>query len=177
MRRRITRDEAALWRRTVQNVRPLGQPVKGGEQTRLTSPATGLPAKKAPMSPRAHEAIKPPRQDPFASGDPKADRSVRRGRKSIDATFDLHGHTQVTARAALYGFLLEARSRGHGCVLVITGKGASPDRLGRGILRTRFREWITEDAFRQHIVRAAAAHPRHGGTGAFYVFLKTAMRK
>ena len=84
---------------------------------------------------------------------------------------------QVTARAALYGFLLEAAARGHRCVLVITGKGVRPDgfnsgRLGAGILRRRFREWLNEDAFRQHVVRAAPAHPRHGGTGAFYVFLK-----
>lgn len=179
MRRRITPGEKALWQRAVRNVEPLTPVCAGQEQLRRPGPSTGLPPDKklSPLSPRSLNVKKPQRQDPFASGDPKADRLARRGRKSIDATFDLHGHTQVTARAALYGFLLEARARGHGCVLIITGKGGSSGYAGRGVLRAGFKNWLSEDAFRQHIVRAAAAHPRHGGGGAFYVFLKTAGRK
>ena len=178
MRRRVTPGEDALWRRTVRNVKPLGSADKGSEPLPRSGPATGLSGKNtSTLTPRAYEAPRPQRHDPFSAGDPKADRMVRRGRRSIDATFDLHGHTQVTARAALYGFLLEARARGHSCVLIITGKGGSLDHAGRGVLRTRFRDWLAEDAFRQHIIRAAAAHPRHGGGGAFYVFLKTAGRK
>ncbi len=178
-RRRITPGEQALWRRAVRNVTPLSRNAAGQpEQIKRSGTPTGVPAQKPPsIAPRAHETRKPLRQDPFAAGDPKADRLVRRGRKAIDATFDLHGHTQVTARAALYGFLLEARARGYGCVLIITGKGASSGHPGRGVLRARFKDWLSEDAFRQHIVRASAAHPRHGGGGAYYVFLKTSTRK
>ena len=177
-RRRISPGEEALWRRAVRNVTPLERIPAGPEPLRRAGLSTGLPAQKtAPIASRVHETAKPQRQDPFSAGDPKVDRLVQRGRKTIDATFDLHGHTQVTARAALYGFLLEARARGHGCVLIITGKGASSGHAGRGVLRARFKDWLSEDAFRQHVVRAAAAHPRHGGGGAFYVFLKTAARK
>lgn len=167
-----------MWRRATRNVTPIKRLPAGPEPSRRVAPSTGLPAPKtSPIAPRTHEVVKPQRQGPFSAGDPKADRLVRRGRKTIDATFDLHGHTQVTARAALYGFLLEARARGYGCVLIITGKGASSDHAGRGVLRARFKEWLLEDAFRQHVIRAAAAHPRHGGGGAFYVFLKTTGRK
>lgn len=174
MRRRVTPGEKALWQRAVRNVKPLDPADRHSENLPRPGPAIDLPGKRAsPMTPRAYDAPRPQRHDLFSAGDPKADRMVRRGRKSIDATFDLHGHTQVTARAALYGFLLEARARGHGCVLIITGKGGSLGYAGRGVLRTRFKDWLAEDAFRQHIIRAASAHPRHGGGGAFYVFLKT----
>ncbi len=173
MRRRVTPGEDALWRRVSRNVKPLRGSEAGNETLWRPGLAKNLPVTRpAPLSQRATGPIKPYRHDPFSAGDPKADRLVRRGRMSIDATFDLHGHTQVTARAVLYGFLLEARARGHGCVLIITGKGGSPDQIGRGVLRARFKQWLLEDAFRQHIVRAASAHPRHGGSGAFYVFLK-----
>jgi len=113
----------------------------------------------------------------FAAGDPRADRHIRRGRREIDATFDLHGHSQASARPALLGFITQARLRGWRCILIITGKGVSarsesaPHR-GRGVLRARVRDWLNDPAFRQHVARASEAHPRHGGGGAFYVFLK-----
>jgi DNA-nicking Smr family endonuclease len=55
--------------------------------------------------------------------------------------------------------------------LVITGKG-DPASPGSGVLRVRFRDWLAEDALRVRIARASEAHRRHGGAGAFYVFLK-----
>lgn len=176
MKRRTTPEEDALWRRVVRGVSPIGRGGdRGVDRSLRPTPAHAMPGNKAaPLPARAVNKTRPHLPDPFTSGDPRADRSVRRGRTPIDATFDLHGHTQVTARAALYGFLLEARARGHRCVLVITGKSGGPDRVGRGVLRQKFKEWLAEDAFRQHIIRASNADRRHGGGGAFYVFLKTA---
>jgi DNA-nicking Smr family endonuclease len=113
--------------------------------------------------------------DPFGAGDPREDRRVASGKSPIEGRLDLHGLRQGAARSALLRFLIKARAEGRRCVLVITGKGARPSSHGlgaRGVLRTRFYDWLREDAFRPHVARAAQAHERHGGEGAFYVFLK-----
>ncbi len=178
MRRRLSPDERDLWRRTVRDVTPLKR-LETVEQRPVCATKPLPPEDKVKWSarPRTNSTARTVPPDPFSAGDPNIDRLAKRGRLPIDATFDLHGHSQASARAAIYGFILEARARGHGCVLVITGKGTpsaggATFSAGRGVLRARFKEWLREDAFRQHIVRASAAHPRHGGAGAFYVFLK-----
>ena len=178
-KRNLTPDERDLWRRTVRDVAPMtdrrldlgdrfdGAPAKGFPSSGAHSPLRQHPGKERPHTPRAH--------DLFSAGDPRLDRHAARGRLPIDATFDLHGHNQVSARAALYAFILEARRRGARCVLVITGKGARQvgGRKTGGVLRSRLGDWLNEEAFRQHINRVSAAHQRHGGSGAFYVFLKS----
>ncbi len=181
--RKLSKGEHDLWRRTVRNVAPLRRPgvdraaVPVSSADRLAGGLTGMPPSphRSLLAP-AERPVQSPSSDAFSAGDPRLDRHASRGRLPIDATFDLHGHNQASARAALYGFLLEARRRGHRCVLVITGKGAREiaGRKTGGVLQAKLREWLLEDAFRQHIIRASAAHPRHGGSGAFYLFLKTA---
>ncbi len=86
----------------------------------------------------------------------------------IDAIIDLHGHTQDGARAALASFIDRQRLEHARCVLVITGKG----RMGAGVLRQRFVDWIAASPIRAHLSGYAPAHPRHGGSGAFYIFLR-----
>jgi DNA-nicking Smr family endonuclease len=65
-------------------------------------------------------------------------------------------------------FLLRQAALQARCVLVITGKG----RLGTGILRARLFDWIADPSLRPVIAGYAAAHPRHGGAGATYIFLR-----
>ena len=105
------------------------------------------------------------------SGEP-ADRGnekkVRRGKIETGPVLDLHGHTQDSAKAALMRFVVFHRSEGVSSVLVITGKG----RAGGGIIRTRFIDWISEAGFRTHVSGYSRAHQRHGGDGAFYLFLR-----
>lgn len=97
------------------------------------------------------------------------DRRVRRGQVAIEARLDLHGSFQDQAHVELARFLEHQRERlGGGAVLVITGKG----RQGTGVLRQRFPEWIDGPLCRHNVAGYATAHPRHGGEGAFYVFLK-----
>ncbi len=137
----------------------------------------------------------PPQQSVsvFTQGDPAMERRVARGRMRIDACLDLHGHTQVEAQQRLQAFIALARHQEARCVLVITGKGRESQRtrmhddrledscykgLGdmhrapRGVLRSRFLDWVEQAPLRDHIIRVSGAKPRDGGTGAFYVFLK-----
>ena len=63
-------------------------------------------------------------------------------------------------------------------VLVITGKGgrhrddgdimASP----RGVLRDSLPRWLKSSPLGHSIVGIYEASPRHGGSGAFYIYLK-----
>lgn len=98
----------------------------------------------------------------------RRDRRVRRGRLEIDATFDLHGLTQASADRHLAQFVASQRTAGARCLLVITGKG----RDGEGVLRRNFVHWLEGAQARAMVASWAQAHPRHGGAGAFYLFLR-----
>jgi len=96
------------------------------------------------------------------------DKRTRRGRVEIDGTIDLHDMTQVQARAALVTAIIRASNRNYKTVLVITGKGLR----GEGVLRRNFPEWISQVPIRPVVATYAPAHQKHGGSGAWYVFLK-----
>jgi DNA-nicking Smr family endonuclease len=62
---------------------------------------------------------------------------------------------------------------------VITGKGGRhrPEDApymapGRGVLREAAPKWLRTGPHARHIVGIYEAHRRHGGEGAFYVYLK-----
>lgn len=106
------------------------------------------------------------------------DRLVARRRREIDRILDLHGYAEAAAHARFRRFIIDAVADRARIALVITGKGSpvrEADYLSspRGVLKRRFRDWIEEPALRAHIARAAPAHPRDGGAGAFYIFLKS----
>lgn len=69
---------------------------------------------------------------------------------------------------ALLAFVAFQRTQGARCVLVITGKG----KAGEGVIRKRFLDWLNAPDVRAHVSSYAQAHQKHGGAGAFYVFLK-----
>ncbi len=168
-KRMLTREDREAWGAVTRGVKPYhAAPVAPPP-----AHATGL-ANDRPVAPRGAAPAKaaPSRKPPATTaGDPKLDRRAARGRIPIDATLDLHGYTQAAAHATLRRFLGQSKARHDRCVLVITGKGATSS--GSGILRRRFLEWVNERDLRDQITRVAQAHQRHGGAGAFYVFLKS----
>ena len=66
------------------------------------------------------------------------------------------------------GFLTACQARGLRAVLVITGQG----RLGGGLIRAAFAEWMQAPVLRAVVSGYTGAHQRHGGNGAFYVTLR-----
>jgi DNA-nicking Smr family endonuclease len=93
------------------------------------------------------------------------DRQISRGRLEPDLVIDLHGHTLAEAHARL-GAAITAGS-GARVLLVITGKGR-PDRPSR--IRAELLDWLAH--WHGAVASVRAAHPRHGGGGAFYVVLR-----
>ena len=116
-----------------------------------------------PEPARAAPARASPAQD---RGDEKR---VRRGQLEIAASIDLHGYTQDRAQGALTAFLARAHAEGARVVIVVTGKGRGGD---IGVLRRRLPAWLDAPNVRPLISGFAQAHRKHGGAGAFYVFLK-----
>ena len=117
----------------------------------------------SPMAPDGEEKPRPARP-----ADRGREKRVRRGQAPIHARLDLHGHSQASAESTLLDFVISQRHSGARCVLVITGKGRS----GEGVIRRRFRDWLETPIARQHVSGFATAHQKHGGEGAFYVFLR-----
>lgn len=164
----ITPDDRALWQAATQDVeqlhpaRPEGVPI--GDAFIKTKPT--LPKRVVVRQPPPAAITTPAPQ--ARDLDHRTQRRLERGEMAIDAVLDLHGHKQDEAFAALNTFVLRAYHAGLRCVLVITGKG----RLGTGVLRSRFPDWIESPALRPVILRVVAAKGQHGGDGAFYILLR-----
>lgn len=116
------------------------------------------------LPPHALKTAKPPSHQLELNRDKK----TRRGRVEIDSKVDLHDKTQEQAWPMLKLSVERAARNGHTCLLVVTGKGARLD----GVLRRAFPAWINDPEIRPLIATYAQAHIRHGGLGAWYVFLK-----
>jgi DNA-nicking Smr family endonuclease len=109
---------------------------------------------------------------PLAPLGRKMRQRIARGSQAIGGRLDLHGLTQHQAHDALVGFLRSAQDRGHGLVLVITGKGMPGDSGDRGVLRRQVPHWLRLPGFRDVVLGFECAHVAHGGDGALYVRLR-----
>lgn len=106
-------------------------------------------------------------------------RIMMRGKLEPEARIDLHGMTVVEAHQALVGFILGAHARGLRLVLVITGKGrkpgpdiAAPMPARRGVLKHEVPIWLRAAPLGGLILELRESHRRHGGSGAYYVYLR-----
>lgn len=110
--------------------------------------------------------------------DKRTHEKLRKGKKAPEARIDLHGMTAAQAHGALRGFILSSHARGLRLVLVITGKGnTTRDEIGimptrNGVLRHALPQWLGTPDMHPMILQISSAHLRHGGGGAYYVYLK-----
>lgn len=115
-----------------------------------------------------------PRDPENLSFDRDIDRALSRGKRSPQAKLDLHGMTLVAAERAVAHFLAESAEQGLRVVLIVTGKGLRLEggRVFGGRIRAEFLGWLERADNRARVAGVRAAHPRHGGSGAFYVLLR-----
>jgi DNA-nicking Smr family endonuclease len=99
-------------------------------------------------------------------------KQLKRGVVSVDYQLDLHGQTRDEALAELPRFLRNARLKGQTAVLIITGKGNNS--AGEPVLQQAVAAWL-RDAGREIVVEFAPAPREMGGSGAFVVFLRSAL--
>lgn len=173
--RRLSPDEAALWRRVIASVRPL-DPGAAAEPAvalpEIAPPAAPARPVAAPSRPLAKPARRP---GPGQTLDASWDRRLARGAVTPDSSIDLHGHTLDSAYQALDQALARAIARGDRLLLLVTGRPPRPESErphARGRIRAAVGDWLAASRHADRIAAVRAAHPRHGGTGALYLVLR-----
>ncbi len=195
-KRPLTPDEERLWHQTMRDTKPLSEGERIGDKgdkglAKRPKPQS-RPHANSPqhLSHRSSMSQSGPSHTPQLPSLHNIDRSsaqkVRRGRIDVDGKVDLHGLRQAEAHDTLIRRLLSAQSRGKRIILVVTGKGRSAtDRpwakeehddpftgRGGGVLKAQVPMWLSQEPLRGAIHSVQEAHPKHGGSGALYVFLK-----
>ena len=108
--------------------------------------------------------------------DRRTNQKMTRGNVQIGATLDLHGCTQIEAYDLLYDFLVKSYQDHLKLVLVITGKGRIVNYNefnAVGVLKANLPIWLKEDKFFNIVNGYKFSNQRHGGSGAYYVLLKS----
>ncbi|UWQ21980.1 Smr/MutS family protein [Jannaschia sp. W003] len=131
------------------------------------------PAPRHDLAPSVRDAV---RGAPVAM-DARAFHRLRAGKLRPDAKLDLHGMTLERAFPALQGFVMRANAEGKRLLLVVTGKGKRRDEGGpiptrTGVLRHQVPQWLRMPPLAPLVLQVAEAHRSHGGSGAYYVYLR-----
>lgn len=170
-KRPLSAEERSLWHAVAKTVAPL--PEKQAPQMPAPEASTlAIPPRKADDGRNADPTPAAAKRNVLQPVDPQREKRVARGKLEIDAVIDLHGMRQEEADRATSAFISRSISKGHRVLLVITGKGSKDSEHGRGVLRRRFLHGVEVGLFGSGLASVRPAHQRHGGTGAFYVFLK-----
>lgn len=181
-------EDAALWRRVTESVKPL-KPGKSSnrfvEKPVTTSVNTESSSKKKDKAPvYAHHGRPLPSQGTTSSRshdlnhgnapgvDKRTHQRMIKGKMPIEGRLDLHGHTKESAHRALDAFIKGAYSAGRRCVIVITGKGLRIESGEVGVLRQSVPQWLNGPVLRPMVLAFSHATPKDGGEGALYVLLK-----
>lgn len=188
--RRLRPDEEEIWNRVAKTANPL-------RRSSLPAPIDVSPPPRQPKKPekepilpfrigsetradRTHD-LQPSLTDRLVQApvamDRKAFGKLKRGKLKPEGRLDLHGMTLAQAHPALNRFILGAHAQGKRLVLVITGKGKDRDQGGPiperlGVLRHQVPHWLSIPPLASVVLQVSTANLRHGGSGAYYVYLK-----
>jgi DNA-nicking Smr family endonuclease len=185
---RVKRTATPLARRDIMEAKTTDPEHRETENKQAKSPSTAaapIPsfrigeASSAPAAPQPrHDASDRLAQAPIRMKQTTHRRMIR-GKMKPEARIDLHGMTLSEAHPALVDFVVRAHSRGLRLLLVITGKGRGGDReddgpipIRRGVLKQQVPGWLTAPPLGALVLEIREAHARHGGGGAFYVYLR-----
>lgn len=190
-RRRLTPEEQALWEKVARTMQR-GRPERAVDMPKTIAQGTARETyTKTPIAEfdigTRHKTDHPSHEifpgltesltQQAVAMDKKAHTRMKRGKLLPEARIDLHGMTLARAHPVLTGFILRAQVEGKRLVLVITGKGRHADDGGpipvrHGILRHAVPDWLLRPPLSQAVLQITPAHQRHGGIGAYYVYLR-----
>lgn len=196
-RRCLSDEEHHLWRAVIKDARPLSSEQMVSLPKQYTPPSKPMKSDDTAISdpqsrprpalprPRSKVGIGQAPPPPLTGLDRRTSQRLARGQIQSEARLDLHGMRQNEAHDVLRRFLVHSRREGLRCVLVITGKGESPFSRHTlhssqfheatdhsGVLRSALPQWLNEAQFRSEVAGFQPAHPKHGGGGAFYIWLR-----
>ncbi|MFN7003817.1 MAG: Smr/MutS family protein [Roseinatronobacter sp.] len=192
-RRDLSPEDRELWGRVVQTARPLKSQVALPEAPPVApdpKPVLKSTPERARAVLRPNPSGPPPGHDlahPLSEAlarvpvqmDKRQFQRLSRGKLDPEARIDLHGMTLAQAHGALNGFILRAHAAGLRLVLVITGKGKTvaddgPIPRRQGALKHDVPQWLRMAPLGPVVLEIREAHVRHGGAGAYYVYLRRA---
>ncbi len=191
-RRRLRPEEKELWQKVTHTTTPLPQALRRAAEPqkptvrRKPEPepmdlptAFGIGTKAGTPRSLISTPQVAPRSKPIM--DSKTHGKMKRGKLAPEARIDLHGMTLDEAHTELTRFMLTSYSRGLRLVLVITGKGQRDDPHDpmprqRGVLKRQVPMWLKMAPLNTAVMDVAEAHIRHGGGGAYYVYLRRSGR-
>lgn len=192
MSRKLRPEELDLWRKVAERTErldfyfqkhaiPEPQSITAPKRRKLIDTLT-TPTKPDNRSyPTTRVQRQPSVTDELRSAPVQMDRKsfdqMKRGKLKPEGRIDLHGMTLDRAHPALTRFILSSHSSGKRLVLVITGKGKSRDDGGPipvrfGVLRHQVPQWLKMQPLSSVVMQITPAHDRHGGGGAYYVYLR-----
>lgn len=139
--------------------------------------APSISGGKAPLRDDLAPSLTIALQSQSVAMDKKAFKQMQRGKIRPDARIDLHGLTLDRAHDKLNRFVMSSHSSGKRLLLVITGKGKHRDDGGPipvryGVLRHQVPEWLRLPPLSSVVLQVTQAHVSHGGSGAYYVYLR-----
>ncbi len=189
-RRKFREDDLAIWQKVRSTIKPLPDAARSEkradqaiigpnlEETRLGSPMPIAPKPKGIAIDFKKEL---PVQDIYGLKR-STQRDISKGRIEPTAKIDLHGQRLEAARANFQRFIVQSMTQGHRVVLVITGKGGyhRKDEFGRqvsGVIRRSLPEWLHDRELASYVSHYTPAHIKHGGDGAWYVFIRNSARR
>ncbi|PYG26540.1 Smr/MutS family protein [Pelagimonas varians] len=192
-KRRLRPEELELWQQVARRTDPLQKqrpkPVEPSMSKKISRPKVEPPRESISPFSMGERAIRQTETHVFPKStsqkiksdplqmDSKAFTRMKRGKLVPEARTDLHGLTLDQAHPELIRFILTSQARGLRLVLVITGKGSREDPYDpmprrRGVLKTQVPQWLRMAPIAQAVLQVAEAHQRHGGAGAYYVYLR-----
>ena len=175
--RSLSPEEAALWSRVADTIRPLSRDRLAPKAVEPTPPPTPVrsPAKLVGKGPPSIRPKPVPIGDRTLDG--RWDKRLRSGGVEPDRVLDLHGMNLDTAWAAIDRSLELAIARGDRVLLLITGHhrpGEPP--VQRGRIRAAVHDWLAASRHADDIAAVRGAHQRHGGGGSLYLVLRRTSR-
>ncbi|WP_227269161.1 Smr/MutS family protein [Roseobacter weihaiensis] len=191
-RRRLKPEEIELWRQVTDKTDALHRTQTFDPEVYAPHPVKRAPDRQAPVQLDGKNPPKPsPRRVSFDLAPSLPDRlqkapvqmdrktfgRMSRGKVRPEARIDLHGMTLDRAHGALTRFILSSHGAGKRLVLVITGKGKDRDDGGPiptrfGVLRHQVPQWLAAPPLASAVMQVSQAHLSHGGSGAYYVYLR-----
>jgi len=188
MTRKITDEEKKLWKLATRGVRDKGKGIRVDDflaeaakvKIRITPVEEIIPNLESQLPSASREGkpkgrgLRAERNQKLVAGkinamDGGSFRKLLRGRQKIEARIDLHGMWLSEAHVAVRDFLQLSYDSGKRCVLVITGKGGIS---GDGKIRAELPKWLNDPDIRRIVLSFSQSRPEHGGSGAFYVYLR-----
>ncbi len=189
-RRKPNKDELELWGQVAGTTVPMHPKKKVSMAERVNSKPKRQPAAtpiaqfelgvRAKAYQPAHD-IAPDVRTSVAKAavhmDRKKHATMKRGKIKPEAKIDLHGMTVAEAHPRLNAFIMRAYTEQKRLILVVTGKGKARDDGGPipvrfGVLRHQVPHWLSTPPLAQVVMQISEAHLRHGGGGAYYVYLR-----